>query len=312
MSKDSAIAGAIAPSASTRAFIRPALTWAFARRTLAWAFALWALSWFSPASPAFSAASQWQQGEHVQARLIVATDSVGADGMLTFGIHLQLEEEWETYWRSPGDYGIPPKFDWSGAENLGEVSVAWPAPKRFNILGMSTFGYVGELVLPLSANIADPARPVTIRLHLVYAVCRDVCFLVEQDFALDLAPGPGWEDPEMAALIEKFQSAVPGGNAPDFAVERVSISGGGNPSIEILARATDPFLAPDVIIEAPVGFNFQAPTVRMIAGGRRVILRARFQQTPEALGPLEGNMVTITVIDGDRAVEQALPAQAAD
>ena len=303
MSKDSAIAGAFALSVPTRAFARPALTWAFT---------LLALSWVSSAPPAFSAATQWQPGEHVQARLIAATDGVGADGFLTFGIHLQLEEGWETYWRSPGDFGFPPKFDWSGAENLGAVSVAWPAPKRFTILGMSTFGYVGELVLLLSANIADPASSVTIRLHLVYAVCRDVCFLVEQDFALDLAPGASREDPEMAALIEKFQSAVPRGNAPDFAVERVSVSGGANPSIEILARATDPFQDPDVIIEAPVGFMFQAPTVRMIAGGRRAILRARFQQTPEALGPLEGNIVTITVIDGDRAVEQSLPAVAAD
>ena len=312
MSKDYPIAGANSPSAYTRAFARPALNWGFARAALTWAFTLLAQSWFSPASPAFSAATQWQPGEHVQARLIVATDSVGADGMLTLGVHLRLEEGWETYWRSPGDSGFPPKFDWSGAENLGEVSVAWPAPKRFTILGMSTFGYIGELVLPLSASIADPAGPVTIRLHLVYAVCRDVCFLVEQDFALDLAPGPGREDTEMAALIEKFQAAVPNPNAPDFAVERVSISGGANPSIEILARSTDPFQAPDVIIEAPVGFRFQAPTVRMIAGGCRAILRARFQQTPDAPGPLAGNIVTITVIDGDRAVEQALPAVAAD
>ena len=116
----------------------------------------------------------------------------------------------------------------------------------------------------------------------------------------------------MAALIEQFQAAVPTPSGPTLAVERVSVTGGATPWIEILARATDPFQAPDVIVESPPGFVFQAPTVRMIAGGRRAILRAQFRQLPNAEGPLAGKMVTITIIDGDRAVQDTLPAEVAD
>jgi suppressor for copper-sensitivity B len=276
------------------------------------AVVLWALAWVAAANSAQAAATDWVAGDHVQARLIAASDAVSADGVLTLGIQLRLEEGWETYWRSPGDSGVPAKFDWSAGTNFGEVSVAWPAPRRFTILGMNTFGYVGELVLPVIATVPDPTQAVSVRLSVVYAVCKDVCFLVEQDFALDIPPGPAAGDAAMMALIEKFQKAVPVPNAPNFAVERVTVFPGATPSIEILGRATEPFQSPDVIVEAPPGFVFQAPTVRLIAGGRRAILRAAFKQMPAAAGPLAGNMVTITIIDGDRAVEQTLPAEFAD
>jgi suppressor for copper-sensitivity B len=276
------------------------------------AIILWALAWDAATTPAQAAATDWVAGDHVRARLIAATDGVGVDGVLTLGIQMRLEEGWETYWRSPGDSGFPPKFDWSGALNLDEISVAWPAPRRFTILGMNTFGYSGNLVLPVIATVLNPSQPVNVQLSMVYAVCREVCFLVEQDFYLRIPPGPGTDDAEMAALIEQYQAAVPTSNGPNLAVERASVSGGPTPTIEILARATDPFQAPDVIIEAPPGFMFQAPTVRMIAGGRRAILRVPFKQLPDAEGSLAGNMVTVTIIDGDRAVQQTLPAEIAD
>jgi len=276
------------------------------------AFALWVLAWVAAITSVQAAATDWVAGDHVRARLIAATDAVGADGVLTLGIQLRLGEGWETYWRSPGDSGFPPQFDWSGATNLGEPSIAWPAPRRFAILGMNTFGYIGDLVLPVTVAVPDPSQSVNVRLSVVYAVCRDVCFLVEQDFVLDIPPGPGTEDAAMAALIEKFQAAVPTPSGPNLAVERVSVTGGATPWIEILARAMDPFQAPDVIVESPPGFVFQAPTVRMIAGGRRAILRAQFRQLPDAEGPLAGKIVTITIIDGDRAVQDTLPAEVAD
>ena len=276
------------------------------------AIALWALAGVAATPSAQAAATDWLAGDHVEGRLIAATNGVGADGVLTLGIQLRLDEGWETYWRSPGDSGFPPQFDWSAGTNLGEVSIAWPAPRRFTILGMNTFGYIGYLVLPVTAKVPDPSQAVNVRLSVVYAVCRDVCFLVEQDFALDIPPGPGTEDAAMAALIEQYQAAVPIPSGPNLAVERVTVTGGATPSIEILARATDPFQAPDVIIESPQGFVFQAPTVRLIAGGRRAILRAQFKQLPHAEGPLAGNMVTITIIDGDRSVQDTLPAEVAD
>jgi hypothetical protein len=136
--------------------------------------------------------------------------------------------------------------------------------------------------------------------------------LVEQDFALDIPIGAALDNGPLAALIERFQASVPRQSAPDFAVQSVAVSVGANAWIEILARSTTPMQFPDVIIEAPAGFSFAPPTVRLLAGGRRAIFRSRYAVGAGAENPLPGQIVTITVFDGDRAVQQSLPAVPAD
>jgi DsbC/DsbD-like thiol-disulfide interchange protein len=64
-------------------------------------------------------------------------------------VELQLAPGWKTYWRSPGDAGIPPSFDWSGSENVKSVRLHWPAPEVFEANGMQTIGYHERLVLPV-------------------------------------------------------------------------------------------------------------------------------------------------------------------
>ena len=56
---------------------------------------------------------------------------------------------WKTYWRMPGDAGIPPQFDWSGSQNVKSVEVLWPAPQRFIDSGGETVGYKDRVVFPL-------------------------------------------------------------------------------------------------------------------------------------------------------------------
>ncbi len=280
--------------------------------TAAGAAALSAAIWAVTAAPTLAEATKWVAADHVQARLVAATEGVGADGAVRLGLHIRLEEGWETYWRSPGDAGIPPEFDWSASQNAGEISVAWPLPKRFTALGMTTIGYQDEIVLPVTATALHPNQPAKIRLHAAYAVCREVCYLVEQDFALDIPIGAAPDNGPLAALIERFQATVPGQNTPDFAVQSVAVSVGANAWIEILARSTIPMQAPDVIIEAPAGFSFNPATVRLLAGGRRAIFRSTYAAGAGTAQPLPGQMVIITVFDGDRAVQQSLPAVPAD
>ena len=65
------------------------------------------------------------------ARLIAAS-SPAKDGTLHAGIEIRLDQGWKTYWRYPGDSGIPPQFDFSASENVKAVTVLWPAPQRFD------------------------------------------------------------------------------------------------------------------------------------------------------------------------------------
>ncbi|WP_103334531.1 protein-disulfide reductase DsbD domain-containing protein [Pseudotabrizicola formosa] len=90
-------------------------------------------------------------------------------------LHLRLAPDWKTYWRAPGDAGIPPQFDWAGSENLGSVRFHWPAPDVFHTNGMQTVGYHDELVLPIEITPKDPRKPVRLQASIDLGVCKDIC-----------------------------------------------------------------------------------------------------------------------------------------
>src|ERR1700716_4037409 len=70
-------------------------------------------------------ASPWRRDEHAAVRLLAGSRS-GA--VLLGGIAFQLAPGWKTYWRTPGDSGVPPRFDFSKSESIEAVTILWPAP----------------------------------------------------------------------------------------------------------------------------------------------------------------------------------------
>lgn len=126
-------------------------------------------------------------------------------------LDLVLAPGWKTYWRSPGDAGIPPSFDWSGSVNVRSVTVHWPAPSVFDSNGMRTIGYHDRLVLPVEVTPIDPALPVTLSVRMDLGVCDDICLPASLDLASDLAR-PGAPDKAIsAALAEVAQTGQAAG-----------------------------------------------------------------------------------------------------
>ncbi len=154
--------------------------------------------------------------------LISATPAVAQDGLLGGSLHpgwqtatgthiagfeIQLAPGWKTYWRAPGDAGIPPQFDWSGSENVGSVRIHWPAPEVIDQNGLTTIGYHGDVVLPVEVTPRDPARPVHLRARMGFGVCKDICVPAELTFDTKLMT-PGTTDRALkAALANRPHSA---------------------------------------------------------------------------------------------------------
>ena len=113
---------------------------------------------------------------------------------------LTLAPGWKTYWRSPGDAGIPPLFDWSGSQNLAEVRFHWPSPSVFHTNGMQTIGYHDRLVLPVEVIAKDPSRPVTLAATIDLGVCRDICMPASVALSAVLS-APGAPDPAIRAAL---------------------------------------------------------------------------------------------------------------
>lgn len=98
-----------------------------------------------------------------------------SDGRRVAAIRLRMAPGWKTYWRSPGDAGIPPEFDWSASDNLRDVQITWPAPKVFDQGGVNSIGYAREVILPLTITPRSPGAPVTLDTSIDLGVCSDIC-----------------------------------------------------------------------------------------------------------------------------------------
>lgn len=105
------------------------------------------------------------------------------DGTHVAALRVKLEEGWHTYWRVPGQVGIPWEFDWSGSNNLQNVAVQWPNPEIQENFGFVSFVFEDELVLPVRLTPVDPAKPIDVSLTVSYGVCSDICIPATADVA---------------------------------------------------------------------------------------------------------------------------------
>jgi DsbC/DsbD-like thiol-disulfide interchange protein len=151
-------------------------------------------------------ASTWDKELHAEARLIAGSKIKTPDAsFLRAGVEIKLDPGWKTYWRQPGDSGVPPTLDFSGSQNVNSVTVLWPAPERFpDGAGGNSIGYVGQIVFPLRVSPKDAAKPSTVHLKLDYAICGNLCVPAEATLELALN-GDGAEE----ATIEKADLRVP-------------------------------------------------------------------------------------------------------
>ncbi len=132
------------------------------------------------------------------------------EGGQMVGLRLVLAPGWKTYWRAPGDSGIPPSFDWSGSENLSGVTVHWPRPEVYFLNDMRTIGYKHEVVLPLELVAVAPGQPIVLNGQVDLGVCLDICMPMEISLSAIL-PAEAQPEPIRAALAAQPDSAATSG-----------------------------------------------------------------------------------------------------
>ncbi|MEI8396810.1 MAG: protein-disulfide reductase DsbD domain-containing protein [Rhodospirillaceae bacterium] len=253
----------------------------------------------------------------VDARLMTAVDAAGNSASVPLGLEIRLKPGWKTYWRSPGDAGLPPRIDWSGSVNLAGTEIAWPAPVRFTLFGLETFGYVGEVVLPITARRTGTDRPLELRAGVDLLVCHDICVPARFDLSLNVPAGPAAPSAD-AEQIARYARTVPGnGRDSGLSVTVAQDLGGNPPVLKLEADARDPFATPDLFLEGGSPDSpliFKAPEVRLERGGRH--LTARLVLVPaggaaEPVRSLIGRPLPVTLVDGTRSVETRLTVTAA-
>ncbi|MCF3595047.1 thioredoxin family protein [Rhodobacteraceae bacterium LMO-12] len=232
----------------------------------------------------------------VEAHLITAENGVTPGATtLSAGLHLQLGENWKTYWRSPGEVGFPPSIDWAGSQNVADVSFLWPAPERFTAFGIENFGYHDEVVFPLRVTLSEPGAPARLSARVNLLICSTVC--VPQDFNLSLTlPRASGIDDAAAALISAYADKVPDdGVSSGISIETAYL----NPEMTALtltARSDQRFVNPDVFPELGEGTAFGKPDIRLGDNNRLL-----WVELPILTSANEPTALQITVTDGNRA-----------
>ena len=205
-------------------------------------------------SVAAGARSHWSPATQSQLRLLLG----GAEnGRLLGGIEILLEPGWYTYWRNPGEAGVPPVFDFSRSENIAAVEVLYPTPERYDDGSSISLIYRDEIVFPLVITPVDAATAVHLTVEARYGVCREVCIPTEAAVSLSQ---PAWPDadPLAEARLQKFASKVPKPPQPGrFDVENVVISG---EDLVIDVRMPDSSYS-DLFAVPPAGWFTGQPTL---------------------------------------------------
>jgi len=129
------------------------------------------------------------------------------NGVYRAGVEIALEGDALTYWRNPGDAGVPPEFDFDGSTNLASAAVSYPAPERHDEDGSEVFGWRRSVIFPLAVQPKQPGQPVKLSLLLRYAACEKICIPSEGRMELTLTPAAS-AGPQ-AARIARWTALVP-------------------------------------------------------------------------------------------------------
>jgi len=210
------------------------------------------------------------------------------------GIEIRLKAGAHTYWRSPGDSGVPPTFDFAGSANFKSADVKFPAPRRMEEAGMQIFGYEGNVVFPVQITASDPERPVSVAVHFQYAACEKICMPAEARLKLTLDPrNPGVAN---VALIEEFLQRVPRPlDAPGAPSLKLSQVAGEKKSWRVAITPARGEQA-DLFAEAPDGWMFD--TKRISPGLFELTLAEKPSDAQGKLPP-----VTLTLVTSSGAFE---------
>lgn len=269
----------------------------FARRAAALCLALAALAFPQAARAAAPGLSDWASGGHSRARLLALGPSATGGAKRQAAVEIELDPGFLTYWRNPGEAGLPPTLDTTESDNVAAVAVDFPAPALFEEAGVPLYGYRTRVTLPLEVELADPARPATLAVTLDYAVCSTIC--LPGKVALRLAL-PGTSDPAVQALIEAAKAAVPrrvtlGAPGPR-GIDHVDREGRG---LTVSARGE---LPASLFVEAPEGWFLTAHAPKPgEAGTLRFAVSIDGAPAGDAGGgPLD---LRLTLVDAHGAVE---------
>ncbi|WP_275076617.1 protein-disulfide reductase DsbD family protein [Providencia rettgeri] len=224
---------------------------------------------------------------HAQVRLLSSTQQ--DDGKIDVLLDVKLDDGWKTYWRSPGEGGVAPEIAWSSP--VETIDWQWPAPGRFDVAGVSTQGYMGDIVFPITVSSSDKLDKLSGVLTL--STCSNVCILTDYPFELDLTePAPA----DFTWAFNQAKGAVP----PTSGLVEQAKTGFANEKlvIELQKNSGSAWIKPNIFTDVVDGAVLGVPVIKTSGNNLTATIDVS-DDWGDASPNLTGKTVSFVVTDGD-------------
>ncbi len=250
-----------------------------------------------------SHANESAKADYIGAEILSAYEAVGKLPSLEMGLEMSMNDGWYTYWRMPGDNGLAPAFDWKDSVNVEKVDISWPAPSRFSLAGMHSFGYSGKTLLPLTVTPKEKGKDVTLALTFDTVVCHDIC--VPQKLVLSKTiPAGGVIQSAAFSKLAAAKKKLPAlENTKTLGIDTAVL---GKEAVVVTAYAKGGFAqGADMIVETPHSILTAPPEIIPDdKDGTRAIFKIKAAPGVDLSKELFGKDIAIVLVKGHEAVER--------
>lgn len=252
-------------------------------------------------SAARAAATDWIEQEGARIRL-VAAEPTAEDAAIRAALVVELKPGWKTYWRDPGDAGVPPLLTLTGGSNVQSSVMEFPAPERFEEGAAKSIGYKEPVSFPLTFSLQAPGKPSAVKATAFLGVCEEICIPVQVEFALDVPVAVGSTADQ--ALVQAAFDALPGAPGEGFGLASL----GYQPKALEIEIAAPPSASQTELFIAAERFLFGVPQLVSKQNGK-----SRYS-IPIVFAPktakIEDTEVFYTIKSGGKAVSGSVPPRA--
>ena len=252
-------------------------------------------------SPANAASSKWFDTKGAKMRLITAVrpESKTIDAAL----EVKLEKGWKTYWRSPGESGIPPYFDFSASSNILDAKVMFPTPTYFNKSGIEAVGYKKHVVFPIQLKLSSADKPTILQLKTVIGICGEVCIPVQAKLKVT-EPGNLGPTFDVSRALNDAKASIP--SKPNDKMKVVSARWNqDNPTkLSIETIVSDAMQQVQLHVEGPDDW-YLLPAKLVERKANKALFELDISDIPENANPANIKLRFTLVADG-RGIEQEL------
>jgi DsbC/DsbD-like thiol-disulfide interchange protein len=249
--------------------------------------------------------TSWDGDARSSVRAIAGVASTGSPH-LRAGVEIRLARGWHTYWRYPGDSGVPPQFSFSGSSNVKQVDVLFPAPTRITDSGGTSIGYSAGVIFPLRVVPQQAGKPVTLRLRLQYAICEKLCVPAEARGELTLPSRRASQDAALSAAEGRVPKRHNVGAGGELAIRSIRREPSGGQKGSQKERVSVDVVGPagvDLFVEGPDP-QWALPVPTPVDGAPKGLRRFVFDLDGAPKGTAyRGALLTLTAVAPGRAIE---------